>query len=272
MLKKWIRKALDPKRQAGVFAKPAYTYKGSEIAIVASARPKTTVDAVSLAAPRFEAIGAKVPSDRKRIVSATVEEVWSPVYASVHGDDVASVFRALAGGMPAQTGWVVAQVTRSATCDCPGAKMTSTDEGLVHLACARPHTRVGVEHVEDFAEHIQSLTMVTGDSEIYNGFYGTLPGNDVAHHNADAKGMDRFREGMAIKNTSLVEGVLRGGTEIKGGRAEHRRQTKGMIEVGPGYMRDIEKIQAAKKAKKVAENRMKIERIVAQAPIKFNEL
>jgi hypothetical protein len=160
-------------------------------------------------------------------------------------------------------------------CDCPNARLRMVSgpgyADLYHEDCGR-WRKTKVDGPLD--EHITSLMLAPPD-EMYDGYYPTIPGNDVAHINEAAPGMDEHRGGKVLYgNTELdnqdrvIDGrhEIRGGTEIRGGRAEWRRKSKGMIEWDAGTQRDFDKEKARESEARKARNREKIAKKLAEAP------
>jgi hypothetical protein len=97
--------------------------------------------------PLSEAVD--VPKDRVRQVSAFVEEVWAPVYATTTSTDLATILVV----SQQQTGWTVTQR---------------------QSASSRQRARLSAEQ---FIEQLQS-TQIQASDDWANGYYETIPGND----------------------------------------------------------------------------------------------
>lgn len=203
-----------------------------------------------------------------------VYEAWTRVPKPV---ETAEEMASASQGVLPIAGWKITyHLFEPRWCECPKARLehVTHEDGSTHLmhpGCGRER-EPRVDGPMD--EHVMSLQLAPEDDATYNGTYPTLPGDDVVHFTDGKKGMEAHR-GDPVKranplviNGKVVEPYLRGGTHITGGRAEHRRRTKGMIHLGPGYTKDIEKIQAAKEAKKKADLRDTVERKIQLAPRK----
>ena len=196
-----------------------------------------------------------------------VYEAWTPVHKSV---ETADELRAASMGRMPIGGWKLTyHVFSPQWCDCPTATLetvehTDGSRHMMHPDCGRER-KSKVEG--SMGDHVLGINFGPPDDYV-NGFYPTLPGDDVVHYNHGKKGMDAHRDGRKLGNPTVEGGFLRGGKEITGGRAEHRRLTKGMTHLGPGYTRDVEKIQADKEAKKKANLRLKVEKAMQLAPRK----
>jgi hypothetical protein len=160
-------------------------------------------------------------------------------------------------------------------CDCANAKLTMISgpgyADLYHEDCGR-WRKTKVDGPLD--EHVESLNLAPPD-EMYDGYYPTLPGSDVAHINQGAPGMDEHRGGRTLygqpeldNQNRVIDGrhEIRGGTEIRGGRAEWKRKTKGMILWDTGTQADFDKENARKAEERKARNRDRVARKLAEAP------
>jgi hypothetical protein len=161
-------------------------------------------------------------------------------------------------------------------CDCPNARLRMVSVpgyvgDLYHEDCGR-WRKTKVEGPLD--EHVESLNLAPPDA-IYDGYYSTIPGDDVAHLNEGAPGMDEHRGGTVLygqteldNQNRVIDGrhEIRGGTEIRGGRAEWRRKTKGMILWDKGTQADFDKETARKAEERKARNRDRVAKKLAEAP------
>ena len=160
-------------------------------------------------------------------------------------------------------------------CDCPNARLRMVSgpgyADLYHEDCGR-WRKTKVDGPLD--EHVESLMLAPPD-EMYDGYYPTIPGNDIAHFNEGAPGMEEHRGGKALYGSTeldnqdrVIDGrhEIRGGTEIRGGRAEWRRKSKGMIEWDAGTQRDFDKEKAREAEARKARNREMIAKKLAEAP------
>lgn len=217
-----------------------------------------------------------VPSSRIRVLGerngkllhACYEKVLQPIQGGSYTEIMTRAQQ------PHPFKWRVTYRTHSwDTCTCPDAKLSYLRGygDLYHEDCGR-FRKSKVDGPLD--EHIDSLTLAPPD-EIYNGFYPTLDGNDIAHHNNGARGMDEHREGRALMGSARLDNLnnvvgeaqqIRGGKEIRGGRAEHRRATKGLISWDSGTQGHLDKLKSQEADKRKAKNRERVEKIMAQAP------
>lgn len=203
-----------------------------------------------------------------------VYEVWTPVPRKLRLDEIGL---AANGNIPIGAWRLSYHLYSPEWCTCPHARLQSHPQGLMHPACGR----LKQSKVQgSFDEHVRSLQMQLDDASIYNGYYPTIPGNDVAHFNPHASGMAQHQGGDPIPlynpprhpNGKIIEPYLRGGTEIRGGRAEHRRLTKDATELGPGASKEWEKQDAEKKARQKASDRLKVEKTMQKGPRAIGEL
>lgn len=223
---------------------------------------------------RFVPYGAEEPPlTRWRIVGDYVER-WSAVERSIHTRDVLTLVRCL-NPDGRLLGWNVVRRRLPDHCDCPTARLRLTERGLVHEeGCGRVRRR---RAQGDIRSHVLSLELAPEDDTTYNGYYPTIPGNDVAHFNPSGRQrtMEQHREGEVLYGQPDEDGVrhpIRGGTEIRGGRAEHRRLTKDMVYVDNGTRKHTDRIAAENEAAKKAERRRFVEREVGKGPRKLGEL
>lgn len=190
-----------------------------------------------------------VPPSRRRAVGPFVEEVWEAVPAAL---DDAGMFQVAATGIIPIAGYNVRQVVT--------LKQTWDDMS----AAQRQET---LQSIGQYHRH---------EDVIYNGYYPTIKGNDVAHHDPDATGMAAFQGGAVIRGNPSADGhhdgTIRGGTEIRGGKREWREKTKNYYEFGPGYFADVERIKAARQHKLNERHRIELEKIDALLPRKIGEL
>lgn len=193
-----------------------------------------------------------------KLVHACYEKIYLPLTGS-HGEVMAKAY------LPRPFQWSVTYRYHSWDyCECANAKLKLVAgpgySELYHENCGR-WRKSKVDGPLD--EHIDSLNLAPPD-EMYNGFYPTLPGSDPAHLNSGASGMDEYRGGKTLR--ARDGGEIRSGKEIRGGRAEHRRATKGMIAWDSGTQAHFDRIAAQNAVKQKAKNRAAVEKIVAQAP------
>lgn len=219
--------------------------------------------------------GMPVPAHRLRQLRFSdgriVYEVWTPIPRKLAAHEI---HLAANGSLPIGSWRLSYHVYSPEWCTCSRATLQSHPHGLIHPECGR----LKKPKVEgSFADHVLSLQMQTNDEAIYNGYYPTIPGDDIAHVNPAAHPgtMAHHQGGQAIRKYN-PEGpgdeYVRGGTEIRGGRAEHRRRTKDMVELGPGAQKDFDRADAEKKAKKKQAARLKLERVIQKGPRQIGEL
>lgn len=217
-----------------------------------------------------------VPAARIRVIGekdgVLVHACYEKVLQPIQGRNYTEIM-ALAQ-QPHPFKWHVTHRTHSyQDCSCPSARLTMLPgcHDLFHKECGR-FRKSKVDGPLD--EHIESLTLAPPD-EMYNGFYPTLPGNDVAHINPGAPGMDEHREGKALMGSVRLDNQnnvigdaqpIRGGKEIRGGRAEHRRSTKGLIAWDSGTQAHLDRLKSQEENARKAKNRERVEKILAQAP------
>lgn len=219
---------------------------------------------------------AAPPLHRWRIVDGNVLERWEAVEKHVNSSDFATI--ALLAGQDRVIGWNVVRLPLPA--DAAVARL------VIEGDTVRAYDRFGrlipeLQHLtgEQLREHVLSLSLAPEDDTTFNGYYPTLPGNDIAHYRPGIEGYGKWRSDMsahqggeAIRNRTTEDGYLRGGREIRGGRAEHREATKGMHHIDDGYQRDVDKIKAGIEAKRKAEGRLKIEKTLRAGPDKPNDV
>lgn len=190
-----------------------------------------------------------LPASRERVISPFVKEIWETVPLPL--DDAGMWQAAMTGIVPVQ-GYNVKQVV---TIKQSWSDMAPAERAEV------------LQSIGQFHRH---------EDAIYNGYYPTIKGKDVAHHDTDATGMAAFQGGSVIKGNPSADGqhdgTIRGGTEIRGGRREWREKTKHYYEFGPGYWTDIAKIRARQQAERDQKHRVAYEKADALLPRKIGEL
>ena len=233
---------------------------------------------------RFVPRGQETPPlHRWRIVDGNVLERWEAIERKVNSRDLATI--ALIAGGDRVLGW---HVTRLPVPSSAKVSRITVEDGRV--VCrdgfgreVTPRTLTGTE----LREHVLSLQIAPEDDATYNGYYPTLPGNDIAHYDErafvlgrDAAGSGRtdmaeHQGGEAILKANperdeagnvVGDPYLRGGREIRGGRAEHREATKGMIHMGPGFQAHHDRLVKERAAEKKAADRLKIEMTLRAGP------
>jgi hypothetical protein len=213
---------------------------------------------------------------------------YIPVYAPVEGDSVLDVIRNLqARTVGEQIGWRKEHVSVGPTCACHGRRKIGVYENVSYHAdgCGRPLGQPD-ETPEERQARWASIQQ-SPDDEYLNGYYPTIPGNDVAHIDLryDAPGGIKNDAGEFVGNKSSKFNPfkggdtiysmhpdpetgkyepIRGGKEIRGGRSEYREETKkhGLVEYAPGTTAHLEKLATERKAKKNETMRAGIEKYV----------
>lgn len=217
------------------------------------------------------------PLHRWRVIDGTVLERWDPIERKVNSRDLATI--ALIAGNDRIKGWWVVRLPmpskgRVAKIEAIAGRIVCRDSFGREV---EPETLTAAE----LRDRILSLQIAPEDDATYNGYYPTLPGDDIAHYDERAfvvgkdgagsgrSDMAEHQGGAAIRKANPAfpgDDYVRGGREILGGRAEHREATKGMIHMGPGYQRDVDRIASEKEAKRKAEGRLKIEMTLRAGP------
>jgi hypothetical protein len=240
-----VKAFLDPRGPLGEVLSPADVYKeraGLPIATPHVARDLDfhPVDPAMLRAPYF--VDARnigdVPKSRMRVASRYIEEHFTPVYETPRFSGMAEAIRANTTVL----GWWVEERARSPHCDCLQAKLEMRDGKLTHVACGRARAHISDQ---DFVEHIQHLQFAPSD-DFYNTYYPTIPGNDPVVLNGKVlKGAPKYdAQGRVVH-----DGTVRGGTQMRGGRAEYRHRTKGMALWDKGFVKERDAAYAASQKK-----------------------
>lgn len=205
-----------------------------------------------LAPDRVVQYGAEeAPADRVRVVNDFIEEHWTAVPAKV--TNMADV----ANGVVPIAAWKVTQHVRYQA------------RSFAHMTG------------DEIRQHVLSLNQGIPD-ESYTGFYPTIAGNDVAHHDPTKQGMAAYQGGPALRGHATYDkqgrmthdGVIRQGTEIRGGRAELRRvlKAKNYGEWDTGWQKHAERIAAEKKAAMKARHEVEREIASKKLPQKLGEI
>jgi hypothetical protein len=145
-----------------------------------------------------------------------------------------------------------------------------TAEGI-HAQCGRKYVNLQAFYDSEeqrpigIAERVRSLHIQVDEDAIYNGSYPTIPGNDVAHHDRNARGMAAFQGGDAILKP---DGTPVRCKEIRHGRREHREVTKGLEHIGSGTFAELDKNKRRFKEKSARELRERAERVAYAMPDK----
>lgn len=218
--------------------------------------------------------GVDVPASRIRVVGQVgnkhVHQCFEPYYDKLETSDVSKI-ASMANRKPSK--WKIAyRLYNMEFCTCLSPTFRPEElKHSIHGECGR----VRKSKVEgSWENHVANLQFGMPDDN-YNGHYPTLPGNDVAHYNPNGKGMDAFRGGQPLlgdyrydNQDRIIEErqVVRGGKEIRGGKAEWRLASKGLELYDRGYQRDIAKIKAREEEKKRAERMVKLEKALNKGP------
>ncbi len=193
---------------------------------------------------------AAVPASRKQQVGPNLEARWTPIAANLEHLSLNELAKVTANGQVPVAGWEV----------------------TYHKI------RKGVDFEsmsgEELRAHVLSLSIAPEDDALYNGYYATIKGNDVAHHDPNASGMAAFQGGRVLRGnaTATHDGTIRGGTEIRGGRAEYKRKTKGYEAMDAGYWAHVDRIKAEKAAERQRKTDLELAQIDAKLPRKIGEL
>lgn len=210
----------------------------------------------TLPSPRFVALEAeeKPPADRIRVLGEYLVERWEAVPKRLEGATTAEIVAQAGNGVLPIAGWRVSMEVRRR-------------QGVDFSAM----TRAEVE------QHVLSLQQAPSSS-IYEGFYSSIPGNDVCVFDPTKKGMEQHQGGQRIRlpnpprhpNGKPIEGeeFLKGGTWIRG-RRHHREATKGMIHAGPGFTAHVDRIKAERKAAKWKQSKEKLAQVIRHCPDDF---
>lgn len=201
-----------------------------------------------------------------------VYECWTPVPRPIES------FAELTGQLPIGEWMLTYHVYDAHWCDCPQAKLTVTtwDDGSVHAIhkdCGRERPSRVEGNIDD---HVSSLQLAPEDDSTYNGYYGTIRGNDVAHHDPTATGMRAFQGGDALRagqpNADGSFSEIRGGTEIRGGRREWREKTKDYVQMDNGYWKDVDRYAGEVKAQRDRKMALNEEIVHKRLPRKIGEV
>jgi hypothetical protein len=204
----FLRRFLNPLGPIGEWLSPTVVYKtrqGLPIqaprAIYAQA-PQTTVDLKKTVqgVERIMPADADVPYSRVRAISAFVEEHWQPILEPCKSTDLATLLQA--AQHPTIIGWkVTLHARKEAQAKAPMS-------------------------AEEFVEHVQSLSIPKMADEDFNVYLDMLPGNDPCIVDGEVlRGTPTFDSNGKMTH----DGVIRGGTQIRGGRRDYRAKTKNAI-------------------------------------------
>jgi hypothetical protein len=202
---------------------------------------------------RFVEAGAEQPpADRSRMMTPYVREEWEAVPQDLGDVPMHALAAAVSNGVVPLAGWRVRQVFVA-----PARTWTSLN------AYERSEVLISIGQGQRHEDHI------------YNGYYPTIKGNDVAHHDPKKAGsMEAFQGGSVLKGraTKTHDGTIRGGTEITQGKRQYREATKNYVEVGPGYFAHVERIRAAKQAERDRQHKIAVEKQDALLPRRIGEI
>jgi hypothetical protein len=228
--------------------------------------------------------GIDVPESRIRVIGERDGKLLHACYERVdlpiEGETFAEIMKK--ADQPRPYKWRVTYRMHSwDNCTCGNAKLELISgpgyAELYHAECGR-WRKSKLEG--PIGEHIMSLHLGMPDDN-YNGYYPTVPGNDIAHHNPGGRGMDAYRGGSELRgsyeldnNDRIIAGreVIRGGTEIRGGKAEYAEKTKGLILWDKGTQRDVDRIKKEKADKIKAQSRKRIEERFKQMPPSWTDV
>ena len=222
---------------------------------------------------------ADVPESRIRVIGERdgklLHACYEKVVDSIKSNSIADIAR-LAQYAGDNFRWRVTYRIHSWDhCTCENARLELISgpgyAELYHSECGR-WRKSKVEG--PIGDHVESLSLGMPDDN-YNGYYPTIPGSDIAHLNEGAQGMDAHRGGKVLRGQPgldndgrVIEAAqdIRGGTEIRGGKAEYRERTKDLILWDAGSQRDISRIKQEKADKIKEQSRIKIEKKFKLAP------
>jgi hypothetical protein len=215
--KRFLARFLDPIGPLGAILSPSIVFKprqGIPLSVPPALRgqaPTTTVDIEKhLQISRVLTADAEVPSSRVRVISAFVEEHFQPIYdIPIGSTDLAAI--AKAAQHPTIIGWKVTQHARKeAQAKAPMSK-------------------------EEFVEHVQSLHFPEMSDEAYNQYLDFVKGNDPCIVDGNVlRGTPTFDSDGRMTH----DGVIRGGTQIRGGKRDYREKTKGYAHVDQGWWKN----------------------------------
>jgi hypothetical protein len=261
-----LRKFVDPRGQIGEFLSPSDVFKSrAGLPIDAPQRARAVLPnppPVILKPASFHDVDTiDVPKSRMRVVSAYVEEHFTPVYKEQESRNYHAI---LAAGMQLD-GWIVEQKLRKQYCDCTNARLERDVDGkLVHRACGRAKTRVADS---EFAQHILNIQIAPSD-EFYNTYYETIPGDDpVVLDGKVLKGTPVWKDGKMVH-----DGTIRGGTQMTRGRREWREKTKGWVLWDKGVVKERDKAYAEYQKKFIDGVRPRVKALSRLLPRKVGEL
>jgi hypothetical protein len=248
-------------------------------------------DARNTPAPeRFVVAGTEQPpASRCRLVAELVLERWHAVAAVAPAE--ASLAEAARAALTV-AGWRVTQERIAPYCDCENPTFSAIHGFWVHQACDRP---VPLKHPDEspdeFRQRILSLQVQVDTDTLYEGFYPTIPGNDIIrfdkrklaalrHTDSDRRKMEAWRGNDVLYSRAddpanankairprgaparpLYKGPatpMRGGTYIKS-RADWRQKTKDMVLYDKGVWNDWDRVRAQRK-QKVLNKALELER------------
>lgn len=240
----FLKGLIDPDGPIGEFFSPSDVYKsrvGLPIEAPHNQRVQLETSAAverALAPERFVAAAeANPPKERVRVLSAFIEEEWSPVYATQKTETNIEAIFANANRL---VGWKVVQRARNPYCDCTSARFSRNADGeFRHEQCGRARKHLSDE---EFCEIVDQVKIQASD-EFYNGLYETIPGGTEPVRDLETGEILRGQPVYDAEGKLVHDGIIRG-TYIRGGRAEWKQKTKGMVLWDEGVVRERAKAYA----------------------------
>ena len=194
-----------------------------------------------LAVPRFVAVGDvhDVPANRVREIGPYIEEVWSPVYRRTESIDHVEILLA----SREQVGWTVTQRESQASRSARRSRINA----------------------EEF-EQVLLTAQIQASDDIYNGYFETIPGNDPCVIDGEIlRGQPTYeRNADGSRGKMIHDGIVRGGTMIRGGRREYREKTKGMVHWDAGFLAERAKAQKEMESRPVRNVKANLEAMAGQ--------
>ncbi len=229
--------------------------KTGQVVIAPQRKPPSLAAIIEkqLAPERYVAFGIEeAPADRVRVVNDFIEERWTAVPAKV--TNMADV----ANGVVPIAGFKVTQHVRYQA------------RSFAHMTG------------DEIREHVMSLQQAPEDDRTYMGYYPTIAGNALAHHDPTKQGMAAYQGGNILRGNASYDrngrmthdGIVRQGTEIRGGRAELRRvlKQKNYGEWDTGWHKHAQRIAADNKAEMKARHEVQREIANKKLPQKLGEV
>lgn len=230
---------------------------------------------------RMSAPGEVPPPGRLRVIGDSIIEHWEPIPAPIQrGQPFGSGVRTLCYRIRQRKLEIADRF-----CQCLG---TLRVRDGVHDGCGLPVAgralRGYAAESQDrfprsFAEHVANLHIAAMSDFDYDGYYPTIPGNDIAHHNPAKAGsadkMEQWRDGSVLRSRADdprnpqyagPSQPIRGGTEIRHGRREWREKTKDMRLVDSGYFADVQREARQQREKRLQEHKLRQEQLAKMMP------